>query len=312
MKPIRADYTDTACYNPITVSKNLTDFDEIAIFPLGAVLFPGAIMPLHIFEDRYKRMIRYAVEHGGLFGLSYRSDARIGLETPPEIGSIGCLAKINAVAPLEEGRVNIVAIGLIRYRVIGLRQSTPFVVARIEPLTDDLEPGEDLNRIFEDIVETCRQFMMAAQALDESTAPMNQDLPDEPEPFSLLVASALPIDNDAKQALLEMTSTRLRLTRLRPYVTSALLDYSDRIQTQQIAKGSRLFGNGFGRLAGGNMLEDLRQRVHHRVANNLHALAAYLVKSVLVCMPVGMARTVVEIDQIDDGYARFFERQVIV
>ena len=190
-------------------------------------------------------MMQYAIDNGGMFGLAYRSDAAIGRETPPEIGSVGCVAKINAVVPLEGGRMNIISTGLIRYKVVGLRQATPFVVARIEAVTDDLEPGDDLNRIFGDIVEMCRRFLEAAQALDEPNAPVNQELPEEPEAFSLLVASALPIDNDAKQTLLEMTSTRLRLTRLRPYVSSALSDYSDRIRIQRMAKG-----NGHGRLRG--------------------------------------------------------------
>jgi len=225
------------------VPENLDQLEGIAIFPLATVLFPGALLPLHIFEDRYKQMMRYAIDNGGVFGLAYRSDSAIGRQTPPDIGSIGCVAKINAVVPLEDGRMNIISTGVIRYRVLGLRQSTPFIVARIETVTDDLEPGDDLNRIFDDIVDMCRKFLEAAQALDEPNAPVNQDLPEEPEAFSLLVASALPIDNDAKQTLLEMTSTRLRLTRLRPYVTSALSDYSDRIRIQHMAKS-----NGHGRM----------------------------------------------------------------
>lgn len=233
------------CYNPIIVPEDIEHLEEIAVFPLATVLFPGALLPLHIFEDRYKQMMQYAIDNGGMFGLAYRSDAAIGRETPPEIGSIGCVAKINAVVPLEGGRMNIISTGLIRYKIVGLMQATPFVVARIEPVTDDLEPGDDLNRIFGDIVEMCRRFLEAAQALDEPNAPVNQELPEEPEAFSLLVASALPIDNDAKQTLLEMTSTRLRLTRLRPYVSSALSDYSDRIRIQRMAKG-----NGHGRLRG--------------------------------------------------------------
>jgi Lon protease-like protein len=227
------------------VADNLQELEEIPIFPLATVLFPGALLPLHIFEDRYKQMMRYAIDNGGVFGLKYQGDAAIGRETPPEIGSIGCVAKINAVVPLESGRMNVISTGVIRYRVLGLRQSTPFIVARIEPVTDDLEPGEDLNRIFDDIVDLCRKFLEAAQALDEPNAPVNQDLPEEPEAFSLMVASALPIDNDAKQTLLEMTSTRLRLSRLRPYVVSALSDYSDRIRIQQMAKS-----NGHGRMPG--------------------------------------------------------------
>jgi len=225
------------------VTEKFPDLEEIALFPLATVLFPGALLPLHIFEDRYKHMIQFAVDNGGVFGLSYRSDAAIGRETPPETGSVGCIAKINAVVPVGDGRMNIVSTGLIRYRVIGLRQSTPFVVAKIETLTDDLEPGEDLNRIFDETVEVCRKFIEAAQALDEPNAPVNQDLPEEPEAFSLLVASALPIENDVKQTLLEMTSTRLRLTRLRPYVTAALTEYSDRLRIQRMAKT-----NGHGRL----------------------------------------------------------------
>jgi Lon protease-like protein len=225
------------------VLENLGQLEEIAIFPLSTVLFPGSLLPLHIFEDRYKKMMRYAIDNGGVFGLGYQSDAAIGRETPPDVGRIGCVAKINAVVPLEDGRMNIVSTGVIRYRVLGLRQSTPFIVARIEPITDDLEPGEDLNRIFDDIVDMCRRFLEAAQALDEPNAPINQDFPEEPEAFSLVVASALPIDNDAKQTLLEMTSTRLRLTRLRPYVASALSAYADRIRIQQAAKG-----NGHGRM----------------------------------------------------------------
>ena len=46
------------------------DITELPIFPLGTVLFPGAILPLHIFEERYKAMMRYAVDNGGMFGLS--------------------------------------------------------------------------------------------------------------------------------------------------------------------------------------------------------------------------------------------------
>jgi len=220
------------------VGETLEHLDGLAIFPLATVLFPGAILLLHIFEERYKEMMRYAVENGGVFGLSYRGDAAIGRETPPEVGSVGCIAKINAVVPLDDGRMNVISTGLLRYRVVGLESPTPFVVARVEPLTDDLEPGADLSRIFDDMAAICRKFLEAAQALDEASAPINQDLPDDAEAFSLLVCSALPIDNDTKQTLLEMTSTRLRLARMRQHVTAALSEYTDRITIQQRAKGN--------------------------------------------------------------------------
>ncbi|HWN98690.1 MAG TPA: LON peptidase substrate-binding domain-containing protein [Blastocatellia bacterium] len=212
--------------------------EELPIFPLATVLFPGAILPLHIFEDRYKQMMRHAVEHGGLFGLSYRSDASVGEETPPELGSIGCVAKIHAVMPLDEGKMNIISTGVVRYKILSIHQLEPFLVARVAPVTDDLEPGADLNRIFDEMADMCREFLEAAQALDESGAFLGQDLPEDPEAFSLLVSSALPIDNDSKQTLLEITSTRSRLSRLRHYVTNALSDFTKRIQIRERAKGN--------------------------------------------------------------------------
>jgi Lon protease-like protein len=210
--------------------------EKLPIFPLATVLFPGAILPLHIFEERYKMMMRYAIDNGGLFGLSYRRSAKVGAETPPEVGQIGCVAKINAVMPLEEGRMNVLSTGIIRYKVVELLQATPYPLARVETLVDDLEPGADLSNLFVDLTELCKTFLEAAQAVNETNLPVNLELPDDPEDFSLIMASALPIENDAKQTLLELTSTRVRLTRLRHLVTRALTDYNERIKIQEIAK----------------------------------------------------------------------------
>lgn len=217
--------------------------EELPIFPLATVLFPGAILPLHIFEERYKQMFRYAVDNSGLFGLSYRDDAFIGRDTPPEIGSIGCLARINAVMPLEEGKMNVISTGVIRYRVLGFSQTQPFLLARVDPITDDLEADDGLERLFQETVEIAKKFLDAAQTLDETAVPIDQDLPEDPEAFSLLIASALPVDNALKQNLLEMTSTKLRLTRLRQYLTNALSQYNERLRIQEMARS-----NGHGRL----------------------------------------------------------------
>ncbi len=226
---------------------SINEPEPIAVFPLSTVLFPGAILPLHIFEERYKAMVRYAMENGARFGLSYRKDADVGAETPPDIGSIGTIARIEALVPVEEGRMNLVSIGEIRYRLLKFDQVEPFLIAKVEPFIDDLEPDDASDRLFEDLTETCKKFLAAAQTLNELGAPITQELPDDPEAFSLLVSSALPIDNDRKQRLLEMTSTRLRLTRLRSYVTTALAEYDERLRIQERAKT-----NGHGRISRGS------------------------------------------------------------
>jgi ATP-dependent Lon protease len=139
--------------------------------------------------------------------------------------------------------MNIVSSGVVRYRVEALRESTPFIVASVEPLSDDLEADAEVTRMVSEMASTCRRFLAAAQALDESNAPPNEDLPDDPELFSLMVCSNLPIKNDVKQSLLEMTSTRVRLTRMRHYLNAALTEYSGRLTIQQRAKG-----NGHGKV----------------------------------------------------------------
>lgn len=217
--------------------------NEVPIFPLGTVLFPGVILPLHIFEDRYKAMMRYAIENRGQFGLSYRDDAAVGKDTPPQVGSVGCVAKINAVMPLEGGRMNVLSTGIIRYRVTEVKQHTPFVIAKIEPFGDDPEPESDLSQLFKDAREVTGKYLEALQELNDSAGKGELDLPEEAEAYSLFVASALPVENSAKQQLLEMTSTKLRLRRLAHYFNSSLDGLGGRLQKHEAAKS-----NGHGKL----------------------------------------------------------------
>jgi Lon protease-like protein len=235
---LESDTVDLLVIQLPVVTDYAEGLEEIPIFPLSTVLFPGAILPLHIFEDRYKTMMRHAIDNMGIFGLSYCSQAAVNRETPPEIRSMGCIAKINAVDNLQEGRMNMITTGLVRYRVISLPQLTPFVIARIEPVADEPELAADVDPLFEQTAVVCREFLKVAEELDEATLPGSTELPAQPEAFSLLLSSVMPVSNDAKQSLLEMTSTRLRLKHLRDYATRALSLYLGRMRIQQIAKGN--------------------------------------------------------------------------
>ncbi|PYP90230.1 MAG: hypothetical protein DMF61_00545 [Blastocatellia bacterium AA13] len=215
----------------------------IAIFPLDVVLFPGALLPLHIFEERYKAMMRYAIDNGNCFGISYRSDASVGEDTAPHIGSVGCEAAISAVMPLEEGRMNILSTGSARYRVLEFKQIVPFLIARAETFWDESDLEDDLTAFFDETRELAERFIETIRSLNEPSAPPSTSFPEDIEPFSLFISSLLPIENDAKQELLEMTSTRLRLTRVRQYLTKALALYQERIEIRTHAKK-----NGHGRL----------------------------------------------------------------
>jgi uncharacterized protein len=216
--------------------ESIERLEELPVFPLATVLFPGAIMPLHIFEERYKSMVRFAIDHDNLFGLSYRADAAVDKETPLDSGSVGCLAKINAVMTVEEGRMNLIALGLVRYRVLKLKQLAPFLIAKVEHFWDDPEPEAGVGELFEEIRGLCIKFLVETGILDESREGLQKNLPDEPEAFSLLLASLIPVDTGVKQGLLEMTSTKLRLTRLKSLVLAAISDYGKHQLIQERAK----------------------------------------------------------------------------
>jgi Lon protease-like protein len=210
--------------------------EELPIFPLSTVLFPGAVLPLHIFEERYKAMMRYAIENSGQFGISFRDDASVGGETQPEVGSVGCAAKIYAVMPLEEGKMNVLSTGLVRYRIVEFKQIVPFLIARIETFGDDTEDESDLTRLYGDTRELAQKFLESVRSLADSNPTAALELPEEAEAFSLFVASALPVDDESKQALLEITSTKGRLVRLRHYLINTLSTYTDRLRLHDLAK----------------------------------------------------------------------------
>jgi Lon protease-like protein len=236
--PANCEELATICASAIIAHMEMENdgvLSGLAIFPLSVVLFPGALLPLHIFEERYKAMMRYAIEGDRVFGLSYCEDAAVGKQIVPELDSVGCLARINLVVPLEGGRMNILSSGVIRYRVREYKQTSPFLIAKVETFIDDVEPDADLTRLYSDARELAEKFLEAARALDEDDIAVS-DIPEDPEAFSLLISSALPINNRAKQNLLEMTSTRFRLTRLMHYLIAASTSYNQRLRFRETAR----------------------------------------------------------------------------
>lgn len=109
---------------------------EIGLFPMGAVLVPGELMPLHIFEDRYKRLIGDCEQHGQEFALLYADDdgAR----------ELGCTAELVEVTErFDDGRLNIVVRGAEVVRVVELTRGRSYITGRVEPAPDDEEAGDE-------------------------------------------------------------------------------------------------------------------------------------------------------------------------
>jgi len=178
---------------------------RLPLFPLDVVLFPGELLPLHIFEPRYRRMLADCLEGDQQFGLTIAS--------APGPGSIGCVARIRAAEPLADGRSNIVVVGERRFGVRALlAEATPYLVADIEEFGDEAGtaplPGElaDLRRLGVELRET-----LAILADRPGEGP---DWAGDPELLSFQVAALAESDLENRKRLLAGRSTRERTRAL--------------------------------------------------------------------------------------------------
>src|SRR5215213_2398818 len=120
---------------------------NLPLFPLPVVLLPNELLPLHIFEPRYQQMLNDVQLTNQTFGVSFFSAEEAIIEKP-EIGSLGCAAEVRNVRMLEDGRANIVTVGLIRYRLDGyVETGEPYLVGEISFFEDDAEDIEVLQSL---------------------------------------------------------------------------------------------------------------------------------------------------------------------
>ena len=116
----------------------------IPVFPLpNVVLFPNVFLPLHIFEARYRAMVADALAGDRIIGMAllqpgYERD----YEGRPAIYPIGCAGVITHSEPLPDGRYNIVLRGIEKYRITGEQDGQPYRVARVDALTEQLQPAD--------------------------------------------------------------------------------------------------------------------------------------------------------------------------
>ena len=103
---------------------------RLPLFPLNLVLFPGELLPLHIFEPRYRQLLTDCLASDHRFGIT--------VADPPGRGAIGCVARIRGAEPVGDGRSNIMVLGERRFGVRALLdEGTPYPVATIEEFADE-------------------------------------------------------------------------------------------------------------------------------------------------------------------------------
>jgi Lon protease-like protein len=172
---------------------------ELPIFELPLVLLPGEKIPLHIFEDRYKRMVGRSLEQGEPFGIVLRDDEGAR--------SIGCTARIDDVLErFDDGRMNIVVSGEAPFKVLDRFESPDFPLGEVELIAD-----EDIPPVDEDSATTARETF--AELAERATG-------ERPEPEELegasayAIASRIELPPETKQQLLEMRDEDDRMALL--------------------------------------------------------------------------------------------------
>ncbi len=189
--------------------------EPLAIFPLGTVLFPGLVLPLHIFEDRYRALVRdlMALPEGAprRFGvLLIREGRGVGVDGVRALHEVGCAAELRRVTPYDDGRYDIVTTGGARFRLRELDRSGAYLVGAVDFLAEDAGDAGTARVLtggVQAVFGTYLDALAAAQG-GEITMP---ELPDDPTLLSYLVAATVVVDLADRQRLLAEPDAARRL-----------------------------------------------------------------------------------------------------
>ncbi|XVF63776.1 hypothetical protein PTKIN_Ptkin09bG0114500 [Pterospermum kingtungense] len=184
------------------------DVVELPLFPLPLVLFPGAILPLQIFEFRYRIMMHTLLHTDLRFGVVY-SDAVSGT------ADVGCVGEIVKHERLVDDRFFLICKGQERFRITNVVRTKPYLVAEVNWLEDRPSGDEDLEGLANEVESYMKDVIRLSNRLNGKPEKEAQDLRRNlfPTPFSFFVGSTFEGAPREQQALLELEDTAARLKR---------------------------------------------------------------------------------------------------
>jgi ATP-dependent Lon protease len=210
---------------------------ELPLFPLPLVVFPGTPQPLHIFEPRYRELLEDCLAGDGRFGISVAYPKKTGSDLPHP-GDVGCTSRIQSHHALPDGRANVLVIGEERFVFKELlERDRLYYVGLVELFYDAAGEDPDLPRAAGRLRNTFLELMRVMQQ-DTPVSDHVPKLPDDPEGLSFYVAAALHADLETKEGLLRLTSTKVRLERLRQLVKPQIVQAARRASVHRLAKGN--------------------------------------------------------------------------
>jgi Lon protease-like protein len=191
--------------------------EMLPLFPLGAVLYPGMLMPLHIFEERYRQLVRDLLDgpEPRRFGvIAIRKGRETGIDGVYSLYEIGCTATLRRVERRDDGRFDIITVGTQRFRLRRLDETRPYLQGEVELLAEEVVDPVAAEPAVRAIQAAFRAYLDALTEWGGAKVRI-EDLPDEPTLLSFIVAAAMVIDLPERQALLAEPDTLRRLGRQR-------------------------------------------------------------------------------------------------
>ncbi|SCL15979.1 hypothetical protein GA0070616_0891 [Micromonospora nigra] len=195
---------------------------RLPVFPLTTVLFPGLVLPLHIFEERYRALVRHLVALPDGAPREFGVVAiRRGWEVAPAAGratpgggevtlhEVGCTAELRQVTELDDGGFDIVTVGRRRFRITDVdARSTPYLTAEVQWLPEASGPDEAAEVLAARVIAVFRQYLGLIRADPEE---ISEQLPEDPTVLSHLVAATAALTVADRQRLLAIDDTAARL-----------------------------------------------------------------------------------------------------
>lgn len=216
----------------------IAGISHLPIFPLPLVLLPNEMLPLHIFEDKYRKMLKDIEENGRLFGVTL-FEPQMPFDERPETGTTGCVAEIREAEMLPDGRSNILTYGLIRYRLIDyVDAGEPYLVGEVEFFEDEKEESKELDVLSDEVFSLFERMAKAAFKMSGNRGKLPEIQRADSEALSFLITGAFNFDNEKKYKLLEITSTTERLNQLRELLDTAVVRIEENADIQTISRSN--------------------------------------------------------------------------
>src|SRR3954470_18590594 len=193
--------------------------EQLPIFPLNTVMFPGVTVPLHVFEDRYRALVHHLLAISDksmrLFGIvAIREGYEVGRHGVQSVHRVGCVVQLSSVNPYGDGRFDIEVVGRQRMRLAGLDASGSFLVGDVDTLSERTAKGSDLAH---EAGRTFHIFQEYRRRLSDlrGTEVLDGELPKDPEYLSYSLAATCLLTLQERQSMLEADTPLERLMMLR-------------------------------------------------------------------------------------------------